>query len=38
MSDLLYAAADTVPYWTRGAVALLVIVLIGLVLYAWAER
>lgn len=37
MSDLLFLAADTVPYWTRVAVALLVLCLVGLVVYA-AQR
>ena len=38
VSDFLFLAANTVPYWTRGAVVLLAAVVIGIVLYLVVEK
>ena len=38
VSDLLFFAADTVPYWRPAAVVLLVGLVIGIVMYLAPEK
>ena len=38
VSDLIFLAANTVPIWTRAAVALLALLVIGLVFYVATDQ